>query len=262
MTATTSARRNALLQDLSREGTVSVEVAARRYQVSRVTIRADLNEMAGRGLLTRTRGGAQALPRHEGAGFVERIGQATDSKKAIAQRAAAEIVAGEVVILDGGTTTLEIARSIDPELELTVITPSIDVATVLADRPRVSLQVIGGALDRRERTTIGPIATRIVREFIAHRAFLGANAIDEHFDIVDTSLDIAALKRAIIDSSRETVLVADSTKWGGRATAKAAPLTAITRVITDSKLPEMWRRYLRGHGVELAIASAIHPEGI
>lgn len=238
-------RRSLLLEEISRTGSVNVSVVASKFEVSNVTIRGDLNELARAGAIVRTRGGAVSRTMfHLAATVTERSIQHTEQKSAIAEEAVRSIMDGETVLLDAGTTTLQIARRIPAHLRLTLLTTSLDIASELSGRANIELYMLGGQVNRQERSVYGAVTEAQLADVMAHRAFIGANTIDHHFDVVDISMGMARLKRALMARSRHNILVADSSKWGMDASSKAASLTDFDSVVSDINLDVRWRQYM------------------
>lgn len=251
-------RRSLLLEEISQTGSVSVSVVASKFQVSDVTIRGDLNELARAGAIVRTRGGAVSRTMfHIAATVTERSIQHTEQKSAIAEEAVRSIRDGETVLLDAGTTTLQIARRIPDHLRLTLLTTSLDIAGELSGRPNIELYLLGGQVNRHERSVFGAVTEAQLANILAHRAFIGANVIDQHFDVVDISMGMARLKRALMARSRHNTLVADSSKWGMDASSKAASLTDFDSVVSDTNLDVRWRQYMDDNRISYTL---VEPE--
>ena len=150
----TEERRRSIMQTLQREGKVLASELSKSLRVSEDTIRRDLRELAAHGELQRVHGGA--LPRiSTTAGFTERQQQAPGAKVAIAQAAIRLIRQDQVIILDGGTTQLQVAQSLPHDLHVTIITHSPPIALALADHPVIEVIVIGGKLYKHEQVAIG-----------------------------------------------------------------------------------------------------------
>lgn len=231
-------RRAGILEELNRSGSLAVADLAQRFGVSHVTIRADLNHLADNGTLLRTRGGAvRRTSLNLAANVQERSHTRHSEKVAIARAALPMIEDGQTIILDGGTTTLELARLIPDFEQLAVITPSLAIATQLAARKGIELHILGGHVSAANASATGGVAEAQVGEYLAHQVFLGANAIDDDLDVVDISTDFVRLKRAMAAAGRRVTLMADSSKWGMSALSKVMSLADVTCFITDRGLP-------------------------
>src|SRR5262245_41143961 len=158
----TAERRQYILETLQRDGKVLATQLSASLRVSEDTIRRDLRELADAGLLQRVHGGA--LPRSPAsASFTARQHQAPVAKQAIARPAAQLVRDGQVILLDGGTTTLQVAQQLAPELRATVITNSPPIAVALADRPYIEVIVVGGRLYKHSLVTLGAATIEALR---------------------------------------------------------------------------------------------------
>ncbi|GAA1310299.1 DeoR family transcriptional regulator [Planotetraspora silvatica] len=248
-------RRSQMLALITREGSVQVDELSEIFGVSKVTVRGDLDWLASRQLVTRARGGAVAMNAHALAtGFSERAALNSDEKRRIARAAYETLGSNETIILDAGTTVFELSRILGQSSGLTVVTPALNVAAQVTNYADIELMVVGGRFDSQTMGSIGSIAERDVAELPAHRAFVGAHAIDSDFDVVDVSVEVARLKRAIASSAREVVLLADSSKWGRSGLAKVVRLTEVSMVITDSGIDDRIRGEMEDLGVKVVIA--------
>ena len=153
----TAERRRSIMQTLQREGKVHATELSKVLQVSEDTIRRDLRELAAAGVLQRVHGGA--LPRSPvTASFTERQQQAPEAKAAIAQAAVRLIRQNQVIIFDGGTTLLQVAQRLPPDLRATVITHSPTIAAALVDHPTIETLLIGGRIYKHSAVACGAVA--------------------------------------------------------------------------------------------------------
>ena len=192
--------------------------------------------------------------RHYQAAFTQRRTRNRDQKERIARAALSFFHTNETVIFDAGSTVHELGRLISDGAGSTVVTPALNIATQLGGLPGLELVIIGGKLDPRTFSATGSKAEEAILELPAHRVFLGADGVDEHGDVVDVSLDIARLKRAMVKSARQVILLADSTKWGLSGPVRVIDLSAIHTVITDTGLSRQARRAVYSAGVQLIVA--------
>src|SRR5207248_3366777 len=172
----TAERRRSIMQTLQREGKVLASELSKAMHVSEDTIRRDLRELAAAGELQRVHGGA--LPRlPTNARFTERQQQSPGAKAAIAQAAMRLIRQDQVIILDGGTTPLQVAQQLPPDLRATVITHSPPVALALAVYPEIEVIVIGGKLYKHELVTVGAATVEAYRNIRADLCLLGIGSL-------------------------------------------------------------------------------------
>src|SRR6266516_4507050 len=227
----TAERRRSILQTLQREGKVLASELSKTLQVSEDTIRRDLNDLAAAGELQRVHGGA--LPRLLApATFIERQ-QAPGAKAAIAQAAVRLIQQDQVIILDGGTTPLQVAQHLPPDLCATVITHSPPIALSLAEHPLIEVILIGGKLYKHELVTVGVATVEAFRTFRADLCFLGISSIHPDVGISTFDLEEAYVKRAMIASAAEVVALTSAEKLGTASPYIIGPLSDLTHLVTE-----------------------------
>ena len=212
--------------------------------------------LAKQHLIQRTRGGAVvSMQQSLALSFAVRAMLEREAKRRIARAAGELVVSGETIILDAGSTLAEFASCMPVTHELTVVTPALNIATHLGSFPGVELIIIGGRLDRDTISSVGPVAERQLQDVLAHKVFLGGHSVDEQGDIAERSLEIAALKRAMIRAAREVILLADSTKWVTQAgKAKVAPVSSMNVVVTDTRISADARRAMVKDGIKVVVA--------
>lgn len=204
---------------------------------SEVTIRRDLEQLAAQGLLRRVRGGAVSLQaRGEGPPFALRERDAADAKRRIGAAVADLIAEGEAVVLDSGTTTLEVARALAGR-RVRVMPLSLPAADVLAAHPPTRVILPGGELLPGELSVSGPLAEAALRALRFDTAVLGCCGAAVEHGVTAYDLPDAAVKSAAIASARRVVLAADAAKFGRTAMALVAPFERIDVVVTDAGLP-------------------------
>lgn len=248
-------RREQIALLLARQGVVRVGELSTTLGVSEVTVRNDLDEMAREGLLLRERGGAVTVSRTSlTIAFEQRASLNLDEKRRIGRAAAQLVKPRDTIILDAGTTVMEMAKSLNSVSPLTVVTNALNVTTVLGALPDVDVIQVGGSLSRDTISTVGAHAERTLGELVVSKAFLGTHAMDLVAGVTDTSIEIAQVKQAMIRAARQVILLADSSKWGQIAFAKVAPLRAIHTMVTDSNLTQEARIAIERMGIELILA--------
>ncbi len=245
-------RRHNILMTLQRTGQARTTELAKTFGVSEVTIRSDLEILTAKKRLMKTHGGAVALPPDSAAAaFDERMSRNFEAKRRIAQAAAAGIVDNQSILFDGGSTLLQLAMQMPPVSNVVVATNSMNVAQHIMYRPGLDVHMIGGRVFANTVTTIVSDTDRAVGGLVAHQAFLGAHGIDQAFDVVDTSEDVARAKRNLVRMARRVVLLADSSKWDFEAPSKAFALSRVDLIITDTGLPQPIRSRLKKLHVEV-----------
>ncbi len=224
-------RQQRILAALGHEGRVAVPDLARTLGVSEDTIRRDLKALAARGFLHKTHGGAVTLDASRMA-WNDRAALQSEAKTRIGARAAQLVHAGDSVILDAGSTVLELAHHLRVR-PLSVLTNSLDIAAVfIADRD-VQLSLTGGDWHTRSRYLVGASALDTLARRRADWAFLGACAVHPAQGLTSVSDADAAVKRAMLDAADRTVVLADSSKAGQIAPHLVAPLARLYALVTD-----------------------------
>jgi len=246
----TDERRTVILDRLRTHGRVLATDLSTELDVSSDTIRRDLRELDGQGLLRRVHGGA--LPRHgDASSFAARSRRAPEAKASIARRAAACVNDGQVVVLDGGTTTLELARALRDDLRASVITTSPPIAVALADHPGLDVTVIGGTLRADSLVTVGASAVEALRIIRADIVFLGVCGLHPEIGVTTNDLEERHVKAAMLEGAAEVVALADHDKLGTAMPVIVAPLSAVTHLVTDADVEDAALAPYRALGIEV-----------
>ena len=249
----TAERRQVILDRLAHDGKVVAAELAAVLGVSADTVRRDLQELAETGLIRRVHGGA--LPPAVGARpYAVRREQAPAAKAAIARATCRLLHSGQVILLDAGTTTLEVARHLPADLRATVITNSPPIAVVLAEHPSVEVTVIGGRLDKEARATVGAGAVDALRMIRADVLVLGVCSLHPDLGITVSDLEESHVKKAMIANAADVVAVSSADKLGSAAPFVVGPLEELTHLVTERSCPEAELDLFRAHGVEVVVA--------
>ena len=246
-------RRQRVLDLVIRRGSATLEELVAALGVSESTVRRDLEALDLEGRVKRTHGGAiysgevRAMPALE-----ERAGSATLEKRAIGRLAAELVGDGDTVLLDGGTTTLEIARAMVGR-SVQVVTNSLPIATMLAASKETDLILIGGYVYPRTGVAMGPLAIATMAGLRVHRVFMGAGGIVAEGVYNSNSL-LVETERQMMRCGQEVVVVADHSKFGRLSLSKLCGLEEIDRVIADPGLSDESRGWLDAAGVTLQLA--------
>jgi DeoR/GlpR family transcriptional regulator of sugar metabolism len=231
---------------IEKDDRVSVTELAAHFDVSRATIRRDLNQLNDSGLLTRTYGGALApggIARPERvadeASFDERKVAHYDEKDRIGRFAAALVQPGETIFIDGGTTTECMVPYLAGKAGLTVVTFGLNIINRLLTCENLTVIVIGGTLHRGSLTMGGILALDNMQAYNMRfdKAFLAAGGISAEGGITNASLEQIPIKRRAIEAAHTTILLADASKVGLTATGQIVPAGAIARLVTGSTAP-------------------------
>jgi len=249
----TEERRQSILEQLRSDGKVVAAELSSSLGVSRDTVRRDLQELAEAGLLRRVHGGA--LPAAVGARpYSVRREQAPVAKAAIARATSRLLRNGQVILLDSGTTTLEVARHLPPELDATVITNSPPIAVALAEHPSVEVAVLGGMLEKDAHALVGAATIEALRSVRADVLVLGLCSLHPEVGITVMDLEESYVKRAMIANSAEIVAVSSADKLGSAAPYVIAPLDELTYLVTEQSAPLEQLAEYRAFGVEVVLA--------
>lgn len=230
-----SQRKDYLLKVLQTQGQVVAKDVSRELQLSEDTIRRDLRELAAAGRLQRVHGGA--LPSSPAVvDFAGRQQIASDAKVAIGRAAAKMIERGQVVILDGGTTTLQIAQHLPHDLRATIVTHSPTIAVALVEHPTVEVILLGGRLFKHSVVTVGAAAVEAVARIRADIYFMGVTGIHMKAGLSTGDLEESHMKRALMASAAETHVLASAEKIGTASPYVICPLADVDGIVADTAI--------------------------
>lgn len=251
-------RRQQILRDIDLLDDNMIPTLSQKYGVSEMTIRRDLQALENTGLIRRTYGGAvrwpQAITEPAVVDREHRQRLATAQKAAIARYAARELVRdGDSVVLEGSTTVTGMVQHLADRQDLTVMTNSLFTAEELRRRMPHSATLLcsGGILRPESSTFVGPVAERFFRELHVQRLFLSATGLTLHGGVTDPKILETQVKRAMIESAAETILLIDGTKFGRRSLTRVLDVAEIALLVTDDSAPEDVVQGLREAGVEV-----------
>ena len=227
-------RRQAILAEVSERSAVAADELAREFDVSVETIRRDLRNLQRQGLLDRVYGGAtRPAGRSSEGSFAARSTRHIEAKRAIAALAASLVEPGETIVIDVGTTALEVARALPPAFHGRVLTNSVPVAMELAARDEIELQLCGGQVRPGDAACHGARAESFFAEFYADKAFHGSGGVHARAGLTDYHPPEVVTRRTIIAQSADSYVLADSSKLGAIAVHRVCALSRITAVLTD-----------------------------
>ncbi|HEV3304586.1 MAG TPA: DeoR/GlpR family DNA-binding transcription regulator [Planctomycetaceae bacterium] len=244
-------RRLQILEITEKSGFVALSELVERVGASESTVRRDLDYLDGIGQIRRTRGGA-AYVGDSITPFEVRGTRAKEQKEHIAAVAAALVEPGETVLLDGGTTTLEVAKHLVGK-PLQVVTNSLPIVNILVNSPQTELIVIGGFLYPKTGVNLGPIAVAALKSIHARRLFVSAGGITAA-GLFNSNALLVETERQMIDSAEELIVVSDSSKLGHSALAHLCPLDVVDRLVVDEGITDEWREIVRRAGIQLTVA--------
>ncbi|MFC5822501.1 DeoR/GlpR family DNA-binding transcription regulator [Nonomuraea insulae] len=242
-------RVRAIMNTLRTHDSVSVAELATEHGVSEMTIRRDLDELAQQGVVRRVRGGALSLLlRGEEPPFGVREREAVETKRLIGQQVAALIADGEAVVLDGGTTALEVARAL-VDRRVTVLPLALQPVMLLAAAPRVRLVLPGGEVRKGELNVMGPLAQSSIGALRFDTAVVGCCGLSAEHGLTAHDLPEVAVKQAAMASAQRVIVACDSGKFTRTAFGAVCPIDLLDVVVTDPGIPPEERDALVAAGV-------------
>jgi DeoR/GlpR family transcriptional regulator of sugar metabolism len=246
-------RRDLLVARLRRDGKLVARDLATELGLSEDSVRRDLRELAAAGLCQRVYGGA--LPVSQALGTLKaRTEIAPESKRRIAARAAEMITPGMTAILDSGTTAIEIARALRPDLAATIITHSPTTAAALAEHPTVDVFILGGRLFKHSVAACGAAAAEAAAAVSADLYFLGLGGIHPKEGLTTGDPDEAAMKRLLVSRAADTYVVGSTEKLGAVCSYQVVRLSETAGVITDAPDEHTTVSQLRAQGITVVRA--------
>jgi len=248
-------RKMAILEECKQTGKVKVVTLAGRFQVSEETIRRDLDALERMGKLKRVYGGAVLKSYDNGEPpYHQRQVLYRDAKEMIGKSAAELLKDGDTVVIDTGTTVLELAKAIQGRKRLTLITNSLPVAAVLTEslnqqRFTGNVIMLGGEINAEQQAISGHFSAKMLEQFSVDKAFISIGGISLRWGISDYDLNESLLSQVMIQVAKEVIVLADHSKIGVRAFCQIAELEAIDMVICDQPYPKAWKKELESKGV-------------
>jgi DeoR/GlpR family transcriptional regulator of sugar metabolism len=230
----TAERRREILSRLEREGKVVASELVTVLGVSEDTVRRDLRELAAGGLVQRVHGGALP-PAPPAASFDQRLTVAPEAKAHLAEAALPLLSTADVLLLDGGTTALELARRLPAGRDRTVLTNAPPVAAALASHPTAEVILIGGRLLKDAQVTVGAATVDALREVRADACVLGICSLHPQLGVTATDHEEAHVKRAMVHASAEVIALATADKLRTVSPWFVAPLADVTHLVTDAQ---------------------------
>lgn len=247
-------RKDEILSALSREGQIDVDALVQRFGVAPQTIRRDLTALVQAGLVSRTHGSARLVATSGASSYETRRLRNLRAKAAIAETAAALVPDGASVAINVGTTTEQVARALMRHKNLTVVSNNTHIIQILRGASLRSLVVIGGEVRPEDGAVVGADAVAALSNYKVDLAIIGASALDPDGSALDFDVREVAVARAILANARETLLVADATKFDVRAPNRICDLTDLTYVVLDRAPPAAFRAAAETAGTQIFIA--------
>jgi DeoR family transcriptional regulator, fructose operon transcriptional repressor len=243
-------RRSEILKSIENNGFISLVDLVDRVGASESTVRRDLEHLDSIGQIRRTRGGAAYIGESL-SGFDERRFKASTEKKKVAAATAELIEPGETVLLDGGTTTLEVARQLSGKA-LQVVTNSLPIAALLANSAQIELVMIGGYLYPKTGVALGSLAVEALKNVRVRRLVMSVGGITKD-GLFNSNALLVETERKMMDVAEEVLVVSDSGKLGHPALSHLCHLDAIDHLVIDSGITPEWESVFVDAGVKLTI---------
>ncbi len=250
-------RRAQILSIAEESGFVSLQQLAARIEASESTLRRDLDYLASAGQIQLLRGGA-AYAGDSLADFDARLSHASVQKRGIAKRTAKLINPGETVLLDGGTTTLEVSRYLSGK-PLQVLTNSLPIATLLMNRTGIELIFIGGYVYPKTGVALGELAVASLGSLHANRLVMSTGGITGD-GLFNSNALLVETERQMIRAADRVTLIADSSKFGHRALTHLCALDAVDELITGDGISDRWKGVMTDAGIHVEVVASDQEE--
>jgi len=247
-------RRQEILKLVTTHGRVSVADLSQQFDVSEVTIRADLQALADRRLVVRTYGGA-IVSNHRlyDLSLIQRRQQNIPEKRRIGAAGAARVADGEAIFLDSSSTALVVAQYLKQHRDLTVVTNSLVVAQEMLGLPNVAVVMPGGTLHHDTVSLIDAGGLAALEKYHIQKGFFGAYGLSLTAGLTDVSAPEVEVKRPLVGMCYQVIAVLDATKWGRIGVASFAALADVDTIITDGRVPEAIASQVRQLGVDVVV---------
>ena len=233
-----SERQSAILAVVKNQGFAATEQLVDQFNVTPQTIRRDINILCKHGLVQRFHGGAGQATSVENEAYHHRLHTFVEAKRHIAAQVAKHVPNGSSLFLNIGTTTEMVAKALINHKNLKVVTNNLHVATILSNNDDFEVMIAGGQLRKRDGGIIGPATTEFIERFRLDFGIIGVSGIDNDGALLDFDYQETRNAEAIIANSRETILVADHSKFGRRAMSRFGHLSQIDWLFTDQELSD------------------------
>jgi DeoR family transcriptional regulator of aga operon len=244
-----NARQKKLLDLIREEKKVYVADLAKAFDVTEASIRLDLGLLENMDYIRRFHGGARLV---QPSVYESRIGLNQQAKKRIARKAIEFIEPKDTLFLDSGTTVLQLAQELAEFDDLTIVTNSFPIAAQIGRDQDNRVVLAGGAFNYPEQCCEGLMTEKFLDNLYASKAFIGADSVVLKKGLFSNGISGFGYVQKIIDNSKKTILLVDSSKFGKVGTIKFCELDRIDVVVTDDGVPEETRKELEGLGIQVA----------
>jgi DeoR/GlpR family transcriptional regulator of sugar metabolism len=247
-----SERKQAILTALDKDSRIKTSILARSLGASEITIRRDLEKLDKEGVLVKTHGGAYKNDASINEFlYIKQIREQEEEKKRIGIEAAALVSEGDVIFMDTGTTTLQIARALKNEKNITVVTNSILILSELRFVKDLEIILLGGNYRPGNFALSGPLTEKAIKNFRAKYAFIGADSINLEYGITSNDLYTAHITQLMMKHAENSILVTDYTKFSKSGSIKYASVEDFDLIITDKKLASEDFNNIKLHNIQI-----------
>ncbi len=257
----TQERWNRILEFLRDNSPAGVDQLAERFSVTPVTIRSDLRELARRDLISRIHGAAMyreqvgaSIQEWRDPSYVSRTLQNQSFKERIGRKIASLVHDGDSIMLDDGSTNLQVAKHLPANIRLTVITNGLNICLELSEHPNIEVIELGGILNKTDLSYYGVIAEEIASRFNANMAILGASAVTPEKGLMAPDEHKAGLKKQMLGQTGQVVIVADYTKLSRISLVPVCPVSDIDTLVTNQEAPPDLIARFQEQGVNVILA--------
>lgn len=253
---TIAERHKYILDELNRNGFVSVAELSKELDVTVVTVRKDLKILEEKGLLFRSHGSATSVsPYVNDRSVNEKKLVKVEEKTKIALEAVKLIEEEDAIIIGSGTTVVSFAQAIPKGKKLTVLTAAMNVTLALIDTKEIEIVQLGGVVRKSSSSVVGHYAEEMLQQFACSKLFLSADGISLDYGLTTSHMMEAHLNAQMMQGVQKTIVLADSSKFGKKGFGKICNLEDIDMIITDAGIPELYREKLEEMGIEVRVVN-------
>ncbi|CAM4104768.1 DeoR/GlpR family DNA-binding transcription regulator [Paenibacillus alkaliterrae] len=255
MSLTFEERKKTILERLAREERVQVVALSTDLNVSPETIRRDLDRLEKEGRLKKVYGGAVSAGMDSSEPpFLHRTQMNPAEKSSIGQLAASLVKDGETIMIDNGTTTVEVIRYLRDRSDITIVTHSVPALLLAMEVFKGRIIFAGGEVNSIQQSTTGTLAESMLQQFKVHKVFISVGGISLVEGITDYDLNEAGMSRKMMERAEEAIVLADHSKFGKTTFARISSLQDVSMIISDRGCPAEWVEHLKEREIELLIA--------
>lgn len=240
-------RRDSIIKVIQSNGKVRVDSLSEKFDVSTVTIRNDLDFLEKKGILHRTHGGALIRKNvYEDPTLEEKQKLFQSEKQRIGEKGVEMINNGDSILLDSGTTAMEVALRLSGKKNLTIMTNAINIALKLGSFENLNVMLTGGVLRKESFSLVGPEAEATISNYYFDKLFLGVDGLDIRFGLTTPNPMEAQLNRTMVKRAQQVIAIADSSKFGRHSFSYICDVDVISTIITDKNIsPEFETEFAR-----------------